>query len=283
MKKIFLAVILVIGLLPFTACQGELPPAGEIIDNMVKAMDEVETYRQDTDVTMQLYFMAEDVPSFSPLDIDVELNAVTAHDLVNNNMETVMDVVIAGADDDSIKVEIATYLIDMTMYVMVDFPIVSPMWTKSEIPGMYTQQIDNFQTLAEVLQMAGMEITGTERKEGINCYVLELTPDISQIFNSLMGLAGEYDAEYSESDLEVIDEIFSDFSVKIWVAHDTYRVVYADINIQMEFSPETVGVRAGEGIFSLDTTIRMHYHDYNRSVKIDLPPEAEDADEGSLW
>jgi len=45
MKKIFLVVILVITLLPFTACEGELPPAGEVIDNMVKAMDEVETYR----------------------------------------------------------------------------------------------------------------------------------------------------------------------------------------------------------------------------------------------
>ena len=283
MKKIFLAVILVITLLPFTACEGELPPAGEIIDNMMEAMGEVETYRQDTDMAMQLYFMAEDTPSYFPLDIDVELNAVTAHDVVNNNMETVMDVVIVGADDDSLKMEIATYLIDTTMYVMVDFPIISPMWTKSEIPGMYTPQMDNSQILTEVLQMAGMEITDTERKEGINCYVLEITPDIGQIFKSLILPAEEYDAGITETEWEIIDEIFNDFSVKIWVAHDTYRVVYADINIQVEFSPEAMGVYNEEGLFSLDIAVKTYYHHYNSSVDIELPPEAEDADEGSLW
>ena len=283
MKKIFLVGILVIALLPFTACEGELPPAGEVIDNMINAMGEVETYRQDTDVTMQLYFMAEDMPSYFPLDIDVELNAVTAHDLVNNNMETVMDVVIAGADDDSIKMEIVTYLIDTTMYVMVDFPIVSPMWTKTEIPGEYTQQMDNSQVLTELLQMVDMEITSTERKEGVNCYVLEITPDISQIFASFMLPAEEYYTGYYESDFEIIEEIFQDFSMKLWIAHDTYRVVYADINIQVEFSPEAMGVYNEEGLFSLDIAVKMYYHHYNSSVDIDLPPEAEDADEGSLW
>ena len=283
MKKKFLVVILVVGLLPFTACEGELPPAGEVIDNMVSAMGEVETFRQDTDVTMQLYFMAEDMPSFFPLDIDVELNAVTAHDLVNNEMETVMDLVITGADDDSLKMDMALYIVDMTMYMMVDLPIVSPMWTKSEMPDMFMQQTDNFQILTELLQMAGMEITGTERKEGVNCYVLEATPDIGEMFKSLMLPAGGYDTGYPESDLEVIDEIFSNFSVKLWVAHDTYRIVYADINIEMEYSPETLGVYDEEGLFSLEMAIKTHFHHYNQSVEIDLPPEAEDADEGSLW
>jgi hypothetical protein len=166
---------------------------------------------------------------------------------------------------------------------MVDFPIISPMWTKSEIPGEYTKLMDSSQILTGVLQMVGMEITGTERKEGVNCYVLEITPDISQIFSSLMEVAGEYDAGYPESDLEVIDEIFSDFSVKLWVAHDTYRVVYADINIQVEYSPEMLGINDEEGLISLDMAIKMHYHHYNGSVEIDLPPEAEDAGEGSLW
>ena len=283
MKKIFLVVIVVITLLLFTACEGEMPPAGEVEDNMVKAMGEVETYRQDTDMTLQLYFMAEDMPSFFPLDIDVELNAVTAHDLVNNEMETVMDLVITGADDDSLKMDMALYIVDMTMYMMVDLPIVSPMWTKSEMPDMFMQQTDNFQILTELLQMAGMEITGTERKEGVNCYVLEVTPDINQVLESLMGLTDGYDAGYYESDWERVDEIFSDFSVKIWVAYDTYRIVYADINVQVEYSPETVGIYDEEGLLNLDIAVKTHYHHYNRSVDIELPPEAEDADEGSFW
>ena len=63
-----------------------------MIDNIVEAMEEVESYRQDTEMTMQLYLMAEDTPSYFPLDMDIELNAETTHDLVNNKMKTIMDI-----------------------------------------------------------------------------------------------------------------------------------------------------------------------------------------------
>ena len=83
--------------------------------------------------------------------------------------------------------------------------------------------------------------------------------------------------------MEIIDKLFSEFSVKLWVAHDTYRIVYADINIQAEFSPESMGVYDEEGLTSLEIAITTHYHHYNKSMEIDLPPEAENADEDSLW
>jgi outer membrane lipoprotein-sorting protein len=283
MKKICLLLILVIFLLPFTACEGEMPPADEVIEKVVGAMSEVETFRQDMGMTMQLYVMAEDTPSFFPLDIDIELNAESANDLVNNNAETVMDIVITGEGDDSIKMEVALYIVDETIYVMVDYPIISPMWMKSSLPVMFSQQMGDYQTLMEVLQMAGLEVTGAERKEGVSCYVLETTPDLGQIFKSLMQPAGEYDTEFPESDLEIIDEIFQDFSIKMWVDKNDYRIIYMEINLQMELSPEMVGEYDEEGLFSLDAAIKMHFHDYNRSVKIDLPPEAENADEAFLW
>ena len=105
-------------------------------------------------------------------------------------METIMDVIVAGAEKDSVKMEVALYIVDMTMYIMIDFPVLSPMWMKSAIPGIYTQQMDYLQIPINVLQMAGIEIAGTERKEGINCYVLEVTPDITEIFKALMLPAG---------------------------------------------------------------------------------------------
>ena len=66
MKKVVMVVILIIMLLPFYACDDSLPMSEEIMDNVVKAMGEVESYQQDTNMTMKLYFMAEDMPNFSP-------------------------------------------------------------------------------------------------------------------------------------------------------------------------------------------------------------------------
>jgi len=283
MKKIFLVVFLIIISLPLTACEGELPPVDEVIDNMVEAMGEVESFRNDTEVKIQLYFMAEDMPGFFPLDLDLELNAAGAHDLVNHEMETVMNLLVTGADDDSLKMDMSVYMVDEEMYVMMDYPVISPMWIKSEIPGTYMQETDDFGVFVKLFQFMGMEITGRERKEGVNCYVLEAKPDIRRLFASFLLPAGDYDTGYNESDWEIIEEIFQDFSVKLWIAHDTYRVVYADINIQMEVSPEAMGNYDEEGSFSLNMAVKTHYHHYNQSMDIDLPPEAEDAEEASIW
>ena len=77
--------------------------------------------------------------------------------------------------------DMALYIVDRTMYFMVDLPVISPMWMKDDIPGMFSQQMDDYQILMGLLQIADMEMTGTERKEGVNCYVLETTPDIVEI------------------------------------------------------------------------------------------------------
>lgn len=187
----------------------------EVIENTVEAMDEVKSFRQDTDVKMKLYFIAEDMPRFFPMDMEVELNAAAAFDRVDNEMVTLMDIDFTGADSDSFAMDLESYLVDDVMYLMIDYPVVYPMWTKSEMQGIFPQQMYNFQILTEFLQMAGVEVMGTERKEGINCYVLEITPDVGQIFLSLMLPAVEYDTGYPESDLEIIGEIFSDFSIKL--------------------------------------------------------------------
>jgi hypothetical protein len=283
MKKIYLAVLLVFVLLPLTACERELPPVDDVIDSMVEAMGQVESFRHDAEIKMQLYFMAEDMPVFFPLDIDMDLNAVGAHDLVNHEMETVMNLVVTGADNDSLKMDVSFYIIEDEMYVMFDYPVLSPMWMKSEIPGTYMQEIDDLGVFIELFQLLDMEITGTERKEGVNCYVLEARPDISRMFASFLLPADEYNTGYSEADWEIIEEIFRDFSMKLWIAHDTYRVVSADINIQMEVSPEMMDIYDEEGRFSLDIAITTHFHHYDQSMDIDLPPEAEDAEEASFW
>lgn len=283
MKKIFLVVLLVFVLLPLTACERELPPVDDVIDSMVEAMGQVESFRYDTEIKMQLYFMAEDMPGFFPLDIDIDLNAVGAHDLVNYEMETVMNLLVTGADNDSLKMDVSFYIVDEEIYVMVDYPVISPMWMKSPIPRTYTQQMDSLQVLMGMLRLADIEITGTERKDGVSCYVLEIEPDISRIFTSVMLSTQDYDTGDYESDLETIEKVFKDFSVKLWIAHDTYRVVSADINIQMEVSPEMMDIYDEEGRFSLDITIATHFHHYDQSMDINLPPEAEDAEEASLW
>jgi hypothetical protein len=103
------------------------------------------------------------------------------------------------------------------------------------------------------------------------------------MFASFLLPADEYNTGYSEADWEIIEEIFRDFSMKLWVADDTYRLIYADINMKVEVSPEMMGNYDEEGRLSLNISIKTHCHHYNQSIDIDLPPKAENAEEASFW
>jgi hypothetical protein len=65
--------------------------------------------------------------------------------------------------------------------------------------------------------------------------------------------------------------------VKQWVAKDTYFIMKAEIDISMESTPELMDYLGEEGETTLDIALIFLAYNYNESVTIELPPEAEGA------
>jgi hypothetical protein len=88
------------------------------------------------------------------------------------------------------------------------------------------------------------------------------------------GVSGE---TLPEIDEEFLQEAFKNFSIKQWVAKDTYFLSKAEMYMAMELTPEALGYPEEEGLMTMDMTMDLLAYDYNQPVSIELPPGAEEA------
>jgi len=301
MLKRFLTVFLVLAVaLSFMACNGEppngeppveeaegesseLPSAQEIADGAMAAQDNIETLQLDMDMTMDMSGEAEGESFESTIEMDFS----GALDLENQEMamDIAMNMTVPGEEE--MEMQMAIYITGDTMYMMMEMPIMGmeePMWMKSEVPeGTWAEmsgQMNQVQPVLEMLGTAQVEVTGSEMVGGIDCYVIELTPDMEQLWQLIMQQAESAgEGMLPPVAQEMLPEIIRTFSVKMWIAKDTYFLAKAEIAITMELTPEAMGSLEEEGQINMDIVMVLLADNYNQPVHIVLPPEAEEAEE----
>lgn len=277
MRKILVLSLLLVMALSFIACEGEdLPSAQDIIDNYIQALEDVRTGEFDMEMTMDIDGEEEG----ESIAANMEMDASGVLDIANNQMQMAMNLALTGEED--MEVEAEMYLVDNTFYILTDMLGMGPMWMKlemsemEELPEEYWEQADLLELPIELLEAFEVEVTGSEKVDGIDCYVLEINPDMEQLWQ--MFETTELEMADIPEDLEGhLDEMFRSFSVRQWIAKDTYLLTKQEIEMTMEFTPEAMGFPEEEGEAAIDLFITLLFYDYNQPVSIELPPEAENA------
>lgn len=296
MKRLLILVMALVMVLSFTACNGDtpaedtvdddlpgLPSAEEIAEGVMESVDNASSYQFDMDMTMDMTGEAEG----EVIDIDMSMSMVGAIDYNNMQMMMDIDMNMAMPGEDDMEMAMQTYVVDDTMYMMADMAMLGmtePMWMKSALPeedwADISGQMNQVDYIAELLDAVEVNLIGSETIDGIDCYVLELIPDVDQLWQLAMqqsDIGGQ--GMLPSIDDELLSEMFQDFSVKYWVAKDTYLLAKAIIDWTMELTPEAMGYPDEEGVVNMDVSIIMLAYGYNEPVSIVLPPEAEDAEE----
>ena len=280
MRKEIVAISLVlVMLLSFAACAKE-PSVQEIIDGVIEAQDDIRSYEFEMDMSWDMAGEVEGEAGEGT--IAMELSG--ALDLENRQMRATIAMDMAMTGEDEMEIEMEMYIIDNMGYMMMEVPEMGPMWMKQEISEADWQQtltevIAMSEPQIELLQTAQVEVIGSERVKGVDCYLLQLTPDMEQLWQTAMQQAalalsggGTGLAEIPEG---LLEEAFSDFSVKQWVAKDTYFLMKAEIDMAMELTAEAMEVEEGE--MTMNITISLLAYNYNESISIVVPPEALEA------
>ena len=293
MKKILALSLVLVMACAFTACNGEaLPTAEEIIDASIEALEDVRTFEFEMEASMDADVETEGEPD----DANIEMDASGAMDTENYQTQLAITMHMEATGEEDTDMEAEMYLVDNTFYIMTDALGMGPMWMKldmsemEELPEEYWEQPDlselppeMLEFLTELLEAFEIEVTGSERVDGIDCYVLESTPDMEQLWQmsmemyETMGLEMPDMTDMPEDFEDLLDEMFDSFSVKQWIAKDTYFPMKVEIEIIMEFTAEDVGEPEEEGEAAIDLFMTMLIYNYNQPVSIELPPEAEDA------
>jgi outer membrane lipoprotein-sorting protein len=275
-KMVSLSLVLIM-VLSFIACEKE-PSAQEIIDGVMESFDNIKTYQFELDMTMEATGKAE---GESP-EHTVMMNNRGTLDLENMQMQIDLSV---GSGDEMIRVE--SYIIDGMMYIrpeaiMPEAPGEKSMWMKQEAPIEVWERMSassGIENYKELLRTAQVEVTGSEKVEGVDCYVLQLNPEMAELYQTAMDPVGGIGQAGMLPPVpeELLEEMFNSFSVKQWIAKDTHFLMKAEVDMTIESTPELVDYLGEEGETSLDITINFRAYNYNQPVTIELPPEAEEA------
>jgi len=275
-KKILSMSLVLVMVLSFAACakevEEELPSAQEIVDGVIASLEDIRTGQFDMDMTMDMAGEAEG----ETFEATMLMDSSGALDVENRQIRMDMTMSMAMPGEPEMEMGMEMYLIGDMMYMLMEIPEMGPMWMKSEVPEGTWEQMSQIESQAELLEAAQVEVIGSETVGGVDCYVLQLIPDMEQLWQMTMQqaqLAGEMPA-VSE---EFIQEMFRSFSIKQWVAKDTYFLTKAEINMAVELTPEAMGFPEEEGVLTMDIAMDFLAYNYNQPVSIVLPPEAEEA------
>jgi len=269
-------------LIPLAACQtgnaaqtAELPSPEEVVNATVKALDGVRAFEFEADMTMNITGEAEG----EAIDVSMETQMTGMVDVDSEEMKMDMNVAMTVPEEGELEAGMEMYFIGDTMYMLMQVPELGSisMWMKSELPpGMY-QQMTQVQDQVDLLAASEIKIIGTEDVRGTDCYVVELRPDPDELWELIMQQSQVTSQELPEVEEDVMKEIFEGFSVKQWIARDTYLLCKAEIEMALEITPEAMGFPDEEGSLTMEIAMSLLAYDYNQPVSIELPPEAENA------
>ncbi len=298
-RKILVLSLVLIMALPFVACDGEdLPTVEEIIEGMTQATADVRTGEFEMEMSMDVDVEAEGESGNINMEMDAS-GAMDMEDVANIKMQMDMSMhgEITGEEDTDMEAEM--YLVDNTFYILTDALGMGPAWMKMELSEMaeleelpegywepenmteLPEELLEFQQ--ELLEALDIEVTGSQRVDGVDCYVLESNPDMERLWQTVMEMYETMGLDMSDmpdmpEDVEyLLDEMFDSFSMKEWVAKDTYLPMKVEAEMSIEVTPEEMGYPGEEGEVSFDLSMTILMFNYNQPVSIELPPEAENA------
>ncbi len=160
------------------------------------------------------------------------------------------------------------YVVDNWEYIRVYGPNTSSTWNKTAVTE-DTWAVRNLpmQQVKALSNFIRVNYLGTETVGGIECYKLEVEPDLVEM---LKWATGEVDMEGLDPSIDISDMV-SEPSLTVWVATDTNYIVQTVIEATLSVDLEYM-------VLSISQHITMTRSQFNQPVSIELPPDVGDAE-----
>jgi len=277
LKMVCLFLILVTAAFVSGCSEEELSPE-ELKQIIEETAEEVNTYKFEMSMKIETV-MSNESESIKMITTSSGSGAV---DQENRKMFMRFSSTLAGLEvNKSIETEMEMYLIENEMYMKMDLgiPGLPARWMKMEIPEENWESQNQLDQQLELLNASEIEIIGSEKIDGTDCYILEITPDMEKLWEVIINNPGTEEQMSELSDFNLGD-IIKETSVKYWIAKDTKFPMKTITKMKMEFTPESLNITDNvteESSMTMESEMEVRYYDYNVPVEIELPDEAKQA------
>ncbi len=260
-----------------TGSNGPIPADSEFVKNVSNASGNVKTSTIDMVMDMKM-------EAGSQGDADMSMNGSGVIDNLNKKMKMDMNI---GMDMGFMDMDVETevYFINNVIYTKIgEMAGMSEQWQKMQSPGgdgwesqdMITQQTD-------LLESAKLDISNGGVVNGADCYKVEITSNMMELYETMMGsLAGQGGSGFESGlpeDVDVLEfmEMVEEFSVTQWYAKDTFFPMKSEMDMKMTMTAEMMGGAPMDGDMDVDMSMTINFRNYNKPVSIVLPAAASDA------
>ncbi|MGD9116310.1 MAG: hypothetical protein PVJ61_03920 [Dehalococcoidia bacterium] len=278
-KTLGISLLLLTMVFAFGACDGEAQAqAQEITESALQVQDDINSYRFETTSTMEMAGETEG----EAIEGSLIITQNGEFDPANLKMHYIQTMISTMTGSYDVNTTMDTYVIEDEGYVASDNEFGEFSWSSGEIPEGFWEDMNQVDfELAMLEASTKAKVIGSETVNGVDCYVLEISPaeeHLWELFMQQMGMSG---GTADDADDDLLKELVKHCSAKQWIAKDSYFLMKAEITMSVELTPEMTGSSDVEGEVKIDTKLTLMAYDYNQPLSIELPPGAEEAVEYS--
>jgi hypothetical protein len=238
----------------------------EIINGMLDSQAKIKSYSFNTRISME-------GSGTGTVTMDTTIVLIGAIDLENREIK-VVGTALDSTTGDNGEMGVEAYVVDGMMYSKSEGPRMEPVWEIERLSEAdwedMTGMVAPFASYLELLETAEVSVIGSEEINGVDCYVLELTPDVKDLWQTVGQQIPGVEEEMLTIDetMEFLMQLFTSFSVKQWVAKDTYFLTRSEIEMSIKGIP---GTELENG---MTYNMIFYAYDQNKPFSIEVPPEA---------
>jgi RNA binding exosome subunit len=190
-------------------------------------------------------------------------------DKINKKMRLRMTLIqrLESSQFKEVKSSAEIYVDGDNMWVKADGAGTSKDWQKQATPAALWEEQDIINQQKKLLETAGMSLSGLDKVKDTDCYLLDISPDIEALWESVKQQIGYQSASGGPQGIDP-REIVREMAVKTWIAQDTFLPLKIQEAITMTLRPEDLGVRAPSGTSAMTMKIILDLtaSDYHRPV-----------------
>ena len=283
-NKAFVLLLVLTFVVAFAGCGSAKPMTAEQIrDAVIKAGDNMKTVRMDADTqgngTLDMRIEGTDY-HITFLSIG---NTTSENDIAHEKMHTLYRTrtkyesqpELQGFGNESPITDITgeSYLIDNVMYTKSYTAETTTTWTKQKITEEGWDTLNQLAQQMNMLESAPVELLGSEQLDGIDCYVLSVTPDMAEMYQTMMqNISGTGKWLSKIFDFK---EMIKNASMTMLVAKDTFFVMKDEMKMTLVMNQESMHLPLGD----TNLEMKMNYeivtrdYDHNKPVTITSPTE----------
>ncbi len=263
----------------------ELLNSAEIKEMILASVEEIDTYKFDMDMTQETLISNET----DETKMTTVSTGKAVVDAANKKMSMEMTSSMETPDkaempDGPTEMTMVMYLVDNAMYMKMDMgiPGIPVQWTKMDMPEGYEDTWDSqnqMEQQIELLSISEVDLLKAETVNGVDCYVLKITPDMEKYSEFLMKQGGMSKLMQGMQEDFDIGKLIKGMSITQWIAKDTLFPMKTEMQMKMVISSEDLNLPDAEETFTmtLDQSTTLVFYDYNKPVNMELPEDAKNA------